>query len=314
MTRRFARPGAMVPIATVAALMALGCGAARPIVARASSTASGLQAAPLRDELSVELRSPRRAPWVSSTLGPSKPTLGVLITNHGTTPADVSDLRVHLDAIREGVSFRCANSVGPSDDVREPSSLAPGASFEFERALDCSLPLSGQYSVRVSVSFGRGAYRSPRPLREFTLAVHGPEQLEPRPIPGVPGLWAAVGSSRVLVGDTGTGSGRIAVSLVNGGREEISLPPLRLALRVHRAGSPIPCEDEPIKLRPPPRLAPGVSHREPIEVSCLGLSVPGQYEVVARLEVDASGLEQEIGRLRIEVSSDPSRKVPPLSR
>jgi hypothetical protein len=292
---------------------ALGCDPARPVEAREISQASTLAAAPT-GTLSVELRSPKDAPWISSTLGPSKPTLGIVVTNHGRATADVSNLHVYLEAVREGVSFRCANSVGPSPDLREPSSLAPGAAYEFERALDCSLPLTGEYSVRVSVSFGRGEYRSPRPVRAFTLAVHGPEKLEPRPIASIPGLWGAIGSSRVLVGDTGVGSGRIAVSIVNGSASEITLPPLRLALRVYRAGSRIACVDEPIKLNTPRKLPPGESHREPVSVSCLGLGVPGKYEVAARLQIDATGVENEIGRLRIEISNDPSERMPPLSR
>lgn len=297
------------------AILALGCGHARSVQPRPASTqTSSLEATPTAEDLSVELRSPKDAAWISSTLGPSKPTLGIVVTNRGRATADVSDLRVYLEAIREGVSFRCASSVGPSEDVREPSSLAPGDSFEFERALDCSLPLTGQYSVKVSVSFGHGEYRSPRPIRAFTLAVHGPEKLEPRPIASIPGLWGAIGSSRVLVGETGAGSGRIAVSIVNGSAAEVSLPPLRLALRVYRAGSPIPCVDEPIKLKTPAKLPPGSTHREPIEVSCLGLGVPGMYEVAARLQIAKTGVETEIGRLRVEISNDLSRQLPPLSR
>ena len=143
--------------------------------------------------------------------------------------------------------------------------------------------------------------------------MQAPDHLEPRPVSSIPGLFAGIGSSAVLVGESGRGSGRMAVALVNGGLRPIELPKLHLALQVFRAGSPIPCEDAPIELSVPSPLGPGETHRIPVDVSCLGLGTPGNYEVVVRLRVgDGAERSEELGRLRIEITDDPARRMPPL--
>ena len=180
----------------------------------------------------------------------------------------------------------------------------------FERAIDCMLPLTGRYEIKVSVSFGQGPSRVVRTVREVKLDVQAPNHLEPKPVSAIPGLYAAVGSSALLVGESGRGSGRIAVALVNGASQPIELPKLRLALQVFRAGSSIPCEDAPIDLDVPSLLAPGQTQRSPVDVSCLGLYTPGRYEVVVRLRIGDAA--EELGRLRVEISDDPARRMPPL--
>jgi hypothetical protein len=87
---------------------------------------------------------------------------------------------------------------------------------------------------------------------------------------------------------------------------------MRLLLRVFREANPIPCEDEPMTLAPPQRLSPGRTHTEPLLVSCIGLSKPGNYDVQARLLFTHGGraFEEPIGRLRVEVSTDPSINHP----
>jgi hypothetical protein len=248
------------------------------------------------------------------TLGPTKSTLGIGVANRASAPLDVSDLRVHLEAVREGVSFQCSKQVGAAQPTREPKVLGPGASFVFERTLDCALPLVGTYAVRVAVSFGRGEWARPHDVHAFTMRVFATPDVAPRSVDPLPGLWGAVGAGPVLFGDTGRGSGRIVVALVNGGRTPLELPRFRLALRVFRVGTLIPCEEEPMELKTPAVLAAGAAHDEPIEVSCLGLGVPGKYEVLARLQIGsrADHPEIELGRLRIEISNDPTRRFPLL--
>jgi hypothetical protein len=261
-------------------------------------------------EPTVEIKAPKRALWVASVLSSERPTIAIRISNSGDSTVDVGNVRAYLDVEREGTAFLCSESVGPDPRSREPAILGPHASYVFERTLDCALPLTGSYRVRVAVSFGKDAWREPRQVRTFTLAVSASAQVSPRLIDRDAGLWAAVGASGLLSGETGRGTGRIAVSLVNGGSSRMPVPPLHLALRVYRGSSPIPCEDEPIPLHAPAFLAPGDVHREPVSVSCLGLSVPGKYEVVARLR-RADSEDVEIGRLRIEISDDPSRRAFP---
>jgi hypothetical protein len=262
----------------------------------------------------VELRAPLHARYDSTRLAAARSWLGIQVFNHGASELDVSDLRAHLEATREGVSFGCKKEIGPSSSEREPSKLAPGASFVFERALDCALPLAGKYAVRVSISFGSGAYRTPRAVRATTLTVTAPADIAPKPLEGHPGLYAAIGANPRLDGGKDHGVGRMVVSLVSARKEPSKLPSLRLALRVYRVGQSIPCEDEPVPLREGVWLGPGESHFEPIEVSCLGLGVAGSYDVEARLLVPSNGgHEQEmvLGKLRIDVVTNQLDLVPP---
>ena len=238
----------------------------------------------------------------------------MVVTNRSAKPLDVSDLRVHLEASREGVAFRCAKEVGAVLGAREPTTLAPGASFVFDRALDCALPLVGAYAVHVAVSFGKGLSRTPRDVRAFSLTVTPLPNVGPREIDGLPGLWAAMGSSNKLAG--GRGPGRTVLTLVNSTSAPIAVPAMLLALRVYKVGGPIPCEDQPVALATPAVLPPGDAYYEPIEVSCLGLAVQGAYEVVARLVVPRGSegdREIALGRLRVDVITDPALLIAPIT-
>jgi hypothetical protein len=258
-------------------------------------------------EVAIDLRSPTHVRWVPATLAPSKPTLGIVVTNRGSAPLDVSNLRVRLQAIREEVSFRCAEEVGAAPGAREPEALAVGATFVFERTLDCGLPLVGSYAIHVGVSFGHGSWAAARDVHSFSLRVFATPEIEPRSVEPIPGLWGALGATSVMEGGQPGRSGRLVVALVNGGRTPLELPRFRLVLRVYRVGSPIPCEDAPIDLHAPAVLAGGESYHEPIVVSCLGLGVAGRYEVAGRLEIGGpdDGWQVELGRLRVEIANEP---------
>lgn len=290
-----------------------GCGtrsgAAQP--ARTANERADIE--PKRDavDVRVELHSPTHVRWVPTTLGPSKPTLSVVVTNRGSAQVDVSNLRVHLEAIREAVSFRCAEEVGAAPGAREPKTLQAGATFAFERTLDCALPLVGNYAIRVGVSFGRGAWAELRDVRAFNLRVFAAPEIEPRAIEPIPGLWGALGATSVMEGRA-SGSGRLVVAIVNGGRTPLELPRFRLALRVYRVGVPIPCEDAPIDLKTPAVLGVGESYHEPVEVSCLGLGVVGKYDIAGLLQMGSTGAgwQTELGRLRVEISNDPTSTIP----
>lgn len=301
----------MKAAAIVLVLALVACGRP-PVVAPVPLPTSPTSSTIVPGAVDVRLDPPARAGWMASTLGPAKPTMRIVVTNATRRAIDVSDLRVHLDAVREGIAFRCAESVGPERGAREPRVLRAGDAYAFERPVDCALPLTGRYAVRVAVSFGDADWREPRPIRSFSLTVGAADHVEPRPLgPAVPGVWAALGASPVIGGESGAGKGRIGVLLVNGAAAPASLPSdLRLGLRVYRAGNPIPCEDDPLPLARGTVLVAGQSVRRSLEVSCLGLHSPGRYEVVGR--VLTGDAEVEIGRLSVEISNDPSRRAPPV--
>lgn len=260
----------------------------------------------------AEIRSPSRVRYDPTLLTASRPAVRITVHNHGTSSMNVSDLRVRLEATRDGVPFRCANEVGPPARSRETQTLASGTSAVFERTLDCALPLVGTYSVRVVVAFGHASpWTDGMTVQTLELKVTAPTKGGPQAVQGVPGLWAAVGAGGIVSATSSDTAGKLVVALVNGGPTAIDLPPLRLALRVYRAGSSIPCEDEPIRISAPTSLAPGRTHVEVLQVSCLALGKPGHYDIAARLLVHGgSESELSLGRLHVEVSSDPGRLDP----
>lgn len=264
-------------------------------------------------DVAIEVRAPLHARYDSAVLAAAKPTLGIVVTNRTDHPIDVSDLRVHLSAARNGIDFHCNRVVGPALGEREASTLGPRSTTVFDRTLDCALPLVGSYAVRVGVSFGEGEWKTPHEVRAFGLTVTALPAVTPREISGQPGLWASMGSSTTLLGSPNGGHGRTLIAIVNATRAPVEPPRMHLALRVFKTGSSIPCEDQPVALAVPDVLGPGQTYYEPVEVSCLGLSVPGTYEVVARLIIrrgTEGDREIPIGRLRVEVVTDPSIPYP----
>jgi hypothetical protein len=281
----------------------------------ALATTTELTAAETNDVLDVtaEIRGPTRVRYEPALLGVTRPIMRITVRNRGSAPVDVQNLRARLVATRDGTPFRCAHEIGPPERSPETQVLSAGTSAVFERALDCALPLAGKYSVRVVVAFGHAApWSEGAAVQTLELNVVAPANREPVPIQSIPGLWAAVGAGGVVSATSKDASGKLAIALVNGGATTIEIPPLRLALRVYRAGLSVPCEDEPIKLQTPASMAPGRTHVEVLQVSCLGLAKPGRYEVAARLLVAGGSAESELelGRFRVEVSSDPARLDP----
>jgi hypothetical protein len=255
---------------------------------------------------SVSVEVPEQLRWVSATLGPPRSRIVVSVANRGASAIDVSGLRVHLDAVREGAPFPCDES-GPA--AREPMVLRPGESYRFDRTLACALPLAGAYSVRVRVAFGRAEWATPRDVQTFTVHVVSTPDAGPRKVEPLPGLWASFGTSSVHFGRDAAAPGRLVVALVNGGATPLELPRFRLALSVYRAGFAIPCEDAPLELDTPAVLGVGAMYRQRVDVSCLGLDVSGRYELAARLQIPGAN-EVELGRIGVEVTNDPSRRIP----
>lgn len=279
---------------------------ASPPVTKTSAATLVVQGEPRVD---VVLASPPRVLYSPSTMRAPRPAVRVTIANTTGGTLDVSNVRVRLEVTREGAIIPCTRPSEPDVSAREPLTLAPGASATYVRTLDCPLPLAGTYAARVFVAFGReGGWSEGRAVTDLALSVTAPPDAQPRAIDAVPGLFAAVGVG-CEASPTLDGKGRIFVALVNARSKRISLPPMRLAVRVRKVGTEIPCEDEPAQLEVPPILEPGTSHTMPVDLSCLGLGISGSYDVEARLLVDRpeTPTEHSIGALRVVVSTDPAR-------
>lgn len=258
--------------------------------------------------VSVEWVGAPRVRYSPSVVGGTRPQLRVVITNPSADELDVSNLRVALSVVRDGVPMACPDA--GHLERREQQTVAPGRTATFERTLDCPLPLVGNYDVNVAVAFGAGEHARPKPVRTMSLKVVSSPDVQPRALVSVPGLWANIGASNVAGRVASDAKGSLVVSIVNGTTHDVEVPPMQLALRVFRGENPFPCEDEPTRLQAPARLAAGHSYVESMPVSCVGLRDAGSYRVIGRLFVEVPGQtkprEEEIGKLFVEVSTNPT--------
>lgn len=298
--RRFA-DGALVAIA-IAVTACTPAIAPEPTAAAPVMHSARIVPAP-DAKIDVALAGPSRVLYSPATMRVPRPAVRVIVTNPGAEPLDVADLRVGLDVTRGSQRVHCEDARADESRRREPLTLAPGTSATYVRLVDCPLAIVGTYVVRVVVSFGRvEPFAHGVVARELAMTVAAPPDAQPRAIAAVPGLHAAIGSAGMV--SSTSGLGRMVVALVNERSEGIALPPMSIALRVRRAGTDIPCEDEPTPLALPAMLDANAVVTRPIDVSCLGLGVTGTYDVEARLLVGEHAFP--IGSLRLDVTSDPS--------
>jgi hypothetical protein len=300
----------MRPLLLALLSLALACSppaslAPEPVAPRVERTSASVARA-TDARIEVSLAGPSRVLYSPATMRAPRPSIKITVTNPNAQPLDVADLRVRLDVTRGSQRVRCSDPPkDPNGRRGEPSVLAPGASFTWVRTVDCPLALAGSYVVQVVVAFGHDdPFASGVVTNELALSVAAPPDARPRAIEAVPGLYAGIGSGGLVPSSTSVG--RIVVALVNGSGAPIALPAMRVATRVRRVGTDIPCEDEPAVVDLPARLEPGEVLTRPIDVSCLGLGVTGTYDVEARLL--AGDIRQSIGTLRIDVSTDPSHQ------
>ena len=303
----FVRSAALVAV-TVLAACAGATQAPPPPTMVVVHTSDVVDARMPNDVAEVSVRMPDAARYTASILRAERPPIRVRVVNRGNTPLDVSSLRVHLAAEREGTAYRCADDAGPARGAREPRVLRPHDDHEFERAVDCVLPLAGVYTIRVAVSFGDAAWRQPREVQTSRLAVRSTAALAPRPIGDTP-LRAVISASPMVANAQAKGSGRILIAVVNTGASAVPVPTLRVRALVRRSGTGPACEGESIPVRVPAFLNAGEAHHEPIELSCIALGAPGTYAIEVRLLVDGAE-ELGLGTVRVDVTNDPSLVTP----
>jgi hypothetical protein len=299
------------------AACAPACGRA---VARAPSEPRAVgEAKPERPELALvsalrtSLRAPAQIDYSPTSLGPSAPFVEIRVENHGPGPVPIPELFASFTAARDGVLFPCGGPVGRGAS-RELSRLGPGETFAFERRLDCTMPLPGQYEVSVWIAVaGAEGEKPPRaavPLFAGSLPIEvtAREGQGPLPVPGRPGLYAMMTGPPVatpMAPEVWTKGGyELLVSLVNGGRDPVAVGPARLSLLVFRKGSALPCASRAQALDEPETLAPGTMHVTRVPVLCVPTS-EGHYLITGRLDL-GGGRELDIGRVALDVTGDPA--------
>lgn len=275
------------------AMMSLACTPSPPV------TNMPANATPLRShpEIVVALRGPTgELRYDPESFGPSGPIIGVTLTNRGASAVELAPLVISLTATRESVSFPCRPSTAIQE--REPSSLAPGASFTFDRELSCTLAVPGHYSIDVAIGGERAG----------TLDVNVAESPRaPRAMKDRPGLFVGMSGSAVtrpLPPEAwARGDYQVVIGFINASQKTIPIEPAKIAFLTYRQGATLSCSGQTNDLALPTALAPGEVHIVKSPVACAPAEV-GVYEVVGNLEMRGSA-KLEIGRVRIDVTRDP---------
>lgn len=284
----------MTSVRALAGLAVISIACTPALTTGATKPATALRSHP---DLAVSLRGPSgELRYDPESFGPSGQIVSITIENRGTAAAPVAPLAVSLTATREGVSFPCRAPNGVQE--REPSSLAPGASFTFDRELSCTLAVPGHYEVAVAIGGDRAGVldvnvgespRAPKAMKDRPgLFVGLAGAAVTRPLP--PEAWAR-------------GDYRVVVAFINASAQPIALAPAKLAFLTYRQGATLSCSGQTNDLVLPTEIAPGAVHTVMSPVACAPAE-EGVYEVVGHLEMRGAA-RFEIGRVRIQVTRDP---------
>jgi hypothetical protein len=269
---------------------------------------------PSHPELQAAVHAPARAPYDPNALGPAGRTIAVALTNRGTQTVAIGELRASFTASRDGVAFPCREHIGGSPRNREPSALPPGHSFTFERDLDCTMPLPGQYDVKVFLRLGRDDAALPQePAGAFVLELFATSPRVPHPFPSRRGLYALMTGNRrtppLSADEWKRGDYHVVVALINAGTQTVRVGAGKLAFQVCRQGAKTLCTGQAEAVPLPNELGAGAVHV--VQAPIAGApSAEGRYEIVGRLSLGDGGDDVEIGRIPLHVSGDPSLYAP----
>jgi hypothetical protein len=261
-------------------------------------------------DVRVVLIAPTHAVYDPQALGVSGQFVTIRVTNDGRRPVALPSLHAVFTATREGVAFPCNERAPNVRGSLEPSTLGAGQSFDFERLLDCRMPLPGKYEVRTwvatadprdrTVLAGAGEY-----VGGFEIDVGARDDASPKAVPTTSGLFAIMtgaGEAPPLMPDRwsqGTAY-QVAVGLINGGAASLELPAAQLSLLLYKEGSPYPCSQAAVPLDVPSELAPGATYVTHVAVRCTP-PAEGRYLIVGSLS--APGIENlPIGRVALQVT------------
>jgi hypothetical protein len=269
-------------------------------------TLAPVESAPKVDRLlELDVHVASSGPYRSEVLGSKPEPVTIEVKNPSDYTRDLSSPLLTFIVRRGATPIRCAPGGGvPAQD---PTSVAPGASATFLRAL-CVLPLPGHYDVRVVASFGG------RPARatSFAFDVVPTQKNLPRPLASYPNVLAALGADltgmKLTRPEWQSGAYRVGLRVTNTATVPTPLGDATMIFRVTKEGRSLACSDtKPVKLAP--RLAPGESATATIPVTCL-VDVEGRYEIHASLVFARDGVETELGEIFVQVTSDPLIYLP----
>lgn len=249
---------------------------------------------------------PAKITYDPRAIGASGAWVKIRLTNVGVVPLAVDRLRATFTANRDGVAFSGDRGTTEPSPAREPSTLKPGQSFDFERFLDCSMPLPGRYHVSSFVSLGDSATSYPAGGFSVDLVASGPPG--PRPYGARDGLFILMTGAQVtrpLSAEAwARGDYHVVLAFINGSRRRIPVGPARVAFLVYKLGTPLPCSGQANTVSVPESLEPGAVHLARAPVACAP-SEEGNYSIVGKLTLANATDEVEVGKVPLRVSGEP---------
>lgn len=262
--------------------------------------------------LRLTLRAPGRARYSAGALRGEPTPVALAIENAGAHAAALGAVQLSFSAVRDGVPFPCGVFPDEAHPAREPPSLAPGASFTFERRIDCALSLPGTYTVTVLLHAASEGARAAHAIGSFPLVVEGDHGL-PQPYPGRPGLFVVLTGPNATEpwqpDDPAHNAYRVVVAAINGGPAPVDVGPADIAFAFFPQGTTVASSGQTEVVALPNRVEPGT-----VAVTRVTLkSAPadsGLFDVVGRLKLQAAEADVEIGRFVLEVAHDPLRYTP----
>jgi len=269
----------------------------------------------------IALQPPEALDYDPQSLAALPGFVAIQVQNVGGRDVALPVLHASFEARREGVAFPCNAHAGAPPGELEPSHLAPGTSFTFERRLDCRLPLTGRYDVRVWLHAAEAqeptiAMVASGLAGSFSVDVRASGGNAPQSVPGHDRLYAFMTGPAVESPAGRDGGAAVAymlvVALVNGSRSPIALRTARFSFVVLSSdGSPAPCPAATVRLEVPSVLSPGEIHIDRAAVTCIP-DKQGQYEVVGRFALDDEP-ELNIGRVGLLVTTYPNYLFTPAA-
>ncbi|MFO0662927.1 MAG: hypothetical protein U0174_03195 [Polyangiaceae bacterium] len=278
----------------------------------------GPEATPAASGIQTTIRAPAKAAYDPRSLGAPSAAVKIRVENTSTHALSVTPMRVSFRATRSGVPFSCSPAKTPAA-AREPSTLQPGQSFEYERDLSCVMPLPGVYDVRTYVDFAADPTRASEQNEKkesgrFSIEFVATTSNAPQPYPAIDGLFVLMTGAQVTrplsSEQWARGDYQVVLAFVNGGSKPITVGPGHIAFLVYKQGTALPCSGQEGIVAGPEELLPGAMHIVRSPVACAP-SEEGNYAIVGRLRVDRSGSEVAVGKIPLRVTGEP-RAIAPI--
>lgn len=258
-------------------------------------------------DLKVTVRAPASATYDSSLFGPPQPSVRMRVVNTGPSRVDLPAFHAAFTALRDGVSFFCSPQSKSPPTEHEPSWLAPGMAYTFERTLDCTMPLPGSYQIRAYVTIGTQEAVQGQLVETFRFDVL-PGTHPPKAYPSREGLYVSMagdGLTRPLPPEAwARGDYSVLIALINATNRPLAVGAATLTLTTYKVGSSLPCAGNAEPITFADSIAKGAMLIAKAPVTCAP-SEQGDYDIVGNLRLAGSDSNLVAGSIHLTVTKDP---------